>query len=498
MRRLRYSFWIALYMTTMGVNAARGQQQSQGQDQQSQGQAQDQPSAPIPAYRSPLAGMADNGEDPNAPQQLAPDTRPLAGAQNLSLGGPAFVHSYWQPHVDLYSSATSNALSTNGQSGWTSFTSILAGVDLHRVSGNSDLTLFYTGGGSLSNGGSYADSVYQDLKFGEKLSWHRETLYVFDELDYLPQAGGAGGVGYGGLPGLNLTGTGGLQTGFYPGQSILTSTGQSLQNTVAVQSNTALTHQSSITMVGTYGLLHYFDNDLLDFYDINAQIGYNYSLNRKDTIAVLYLFNAYRYSNSSQSINSQSAEFSYARRVTGRLSFQIAAGPQIISSNIPITTTSNTGTVVTTGPTTSIGWTVNSTFQYQLKRTALNLTYNHLLTGGSGVLPGASTDLVTGSASRQLSRGLNGALTVGFSRNSGALETSVMPLIFASQTYNYLYGGANLTHPLNRSMNLSLYYQALYQTSNSAFCIGTTQCATSVLVNTITVQLGWRKQPMLF
>jgi hypothetical protein len=502
MRRLRYSLWIALYVTTMGVNLARGQEQGQGQTQQSQGQAQSQTNAPIPAYRSPLAGMADNGdaEDPNAnPQKIAPDTRPLAGAETLSLGGPALVHSYWQPHVDILSSVTSNALSSGGQTGWTSYTTFLAGVDLHRISGNSELTLFYSGGESLSNDGSVTNTYYQDLRFGEKLSWHRETLSVYDEMDYLPQAGGYGSVGYSGIGGLNSTGfqTGGLQNGFLPGQSILTGTGQRIQNTTAVELDTALTHRSSITMVGTFGLLHYFDNDLLDFHNINAQIGYNYALSRKNTIAVLYDFSAFRYSNSTQSINSHSVQISYARRVTGRFTFQIAAGPQIYFSNIPITSINSTGTS-TTGQTTQLSWTINSTLQYQLKRTLLGLTYNHLLTGGSGVLPGASTDLVTGTASRQLSRRLNGALSVGFSRNTGPFQTLAMPPTFVNQTYDYLYAGPSLTRPLNRSMNLSLNYQMQYQTSSSAFCIGTTQCATNVLVNTISVELGWQKHPMLF
>jgi hypothetical protein len=191
-------------------------------------------------------------------------------------------------------------------------------------------------------------------------------------------------------------------------------------------------------------------------------------------------------------------EFSYSRRVTGKLTFQIAAGPQVAFSNIPITSLNSIGTMATTGQTTQIYFTMNSTLQYQLKRTSLNLTYIHSLTGGSGVLPGAASNLVTGTASRQLSRELNGTLSVGYSRNTGPVATAAMPPTYVGQTYDYLYGGASLTHPLNRSMNLSLNYQAQYQTSNSAFCIGTTQCATNVLVNTITVELSWRKHPTSF
>ena len=48
------------------------------------------------------------------------------------------------------------------------------------------------------------------------------------------------------------------------------------------------------------------------------QAGYNYQLTRKDTIAVSYGFDAFRYSDGLQSINNNSFEFHYARRVTGQ------------------------------------------------------------------------------------------------------------------------------------------------------------------------------------
>ena len=97
-----------------------------------------------------------------------------------------------------------------------------------------------------------------------------------------------------------------------------------------------LTARTSLTFVGGYSLLHYFDTALLDYGDATFQGGYNYQMSRKDTIAVSYLFSGFRYSNFNQSINTHTVAVSYGRRVTGRLAFQASAGPQIVFSRMPI------------------------------------------------------------------------------------------------------------------------------------------------------------------
>ena len=171
MSRLPHRFWLVLVSIAMSAPTALAQQQDQSQS-----------NPPIPAYHSPLAGV-DSGTDDNSAardQQLAPDTRPLAGAQDLSLGVPPVTHSYWQPRFDITVTGDSNALSATTQSGWLAYTTLLGGIDLHRISGNSSLTLTYVGGGTLTNNGSVGNSVTQELAVSEKLSFHRSVLSFFD------------------------------------------------------------------------------------------------------------------------------------------------------------------------------------------------------------------------------------------------------------------------------------------------------------------------------
>src|ERR1700690_1658348 len=140
MRTFRNAFIVCLLSALVGAAGVRAQQQS---SQQAAGQTQEQPDAPIPAYHSPLASQSGSQDDQTAndSQKIVPDNRSLAGAQELSLGSPETSRSYWQPHVDVTGTADSNAL--GGNTGWTTYTTILGGIDLHKISGHSDLTAGY-------------------------------------------------------------------------------------------------------------------------------------------------------------------------------------------------------------------------------------------------------------------------------------------------------------------------------------------------------------------
>src|SRR5260370_9846341 len=179
MRVLRKSIWPTIFVMVLAALAGRAQEQSAGQA-----------TPPAPRVLSPLASTMNNNnaEDRNAGlQDLAPDTRALAGARYLSLGTPAVTHSFWRPLFNLTSTLDTNPLATSRTSGLTPWTSFYGGLDLHRVSRRSELTLNYLGGGLISSNGSANNSLIQQLELGEKLSWRRSTISFFDLLGYLPE-----------------------------------------------------------------------------------------------------------------------------------------------------------------------------------------------------------------------------------------------------------------------------------------------------------------------
>lgn len=482
MRVLRHK-WLIIALSTLGLAApaAMGQQQQE--------QTQDQSAAPIPAYRSPLASAAnDSAINPQGP---TPDTRPLAGAQYLSLGGLGTTRSYWQPHLDVFATADTNpSQNTTTQSNWTTWTSFSGGVDIHQIAGASEMTVGYTGGAMYSNEGTISNGVVQSLNFAEKVSFRRSSISFFDQLNYLPEQA----FGFGGLTGASLPGgiSGVLGPGFVPGQSILAGRGKSIANSSVAEVDVHLTPRSSLTFTGGYSLLRYFDSDLLDYGDVIAQGGYNYQISERNTIAVLYNYSGVRYSHFTQSIDAHTAQISFGRRVTGRLSFQVAAGPQVIFFQTPISSGSGTSAGGATNS-TQIDWSLNTAIQYQMQRIGLGLSYNHGVSGGSGVLAGAIGDTVSGSITRQMSHTFTSGITAGYARNYG-LTVGTTP---ASQTYNYWFAGANLSHPFGRSLGLTLSYQMQYQDSNATFCVGPT-CGVKLMRHLISIGLGWHDRPRLF
>ena len=244
--------------------------------------------------------------------------------------------------------------------------------------------------------------------------------------------------------------------------------------------------------MGGYSLLHYFDNNLSNYGDATFQAGYNYQLTRKDTVAVSYNFSAYRYSNVDQSLNLNTIQGSYGRRVTGRLAFQIAAGPQFVSSLFPITSsTSSSGSATTSS--SQLYWTLNAALQYQLRRAQISASYNHGVTAGSGVLAGAETDVAQGSFNQQVSRTFNVGFSAGYSRNKGISESAGSE----AQTYSYWFTGVNVTHPFGRSLDMFMNYQFQYQDSSTSGCVGSA-CSMNIVRNQIMFGLNVHKQPIPF
>ena len=496
MKRL-FTLLVAGCLATFGVVEARAQQPGQGENQ-SAAQSQDQQQAPanqgaaqgpIPAYRSPLAGAANNEEEEDT-TEITPDNRSLTGVQALGLG-MTNEHTYWQPHAELFESVDSNPAETTGHTSWGTWTSISAGVDIHKISQNNALDIGYVGGGTFSTNNQASNGTVQALNFSDKVVFHRWALTVVDGLTYLPESSfGFGGLGAplpgGGLPGGGIAG---------PGQSLLVGRGQNLSNQFDVEADVFVTGRTSLTFVGGYSNLDYFDSDLLNYGTAVARIGYNYQVTRKDTLGADYTFSDTNYGNFHQSIVNHSFQVAYGRRVTGRLAFQIAAGPEIATFKVPITPGTGGGEIFP-GPTTNAYWSLSTNLSYAQKRNSYSLAYAHGVGGGSGVLAGSEGDTVTGSFTRQMTRLFSSGISGGYSRNRGlAVSNTTNP--GNTQTYDYWFGGGNLSYPLGRTLALSLTYQAQYQNSGTAFCIGSS-CSTDLLRHMISVGLSWHDRPQRF
>jgi hypothetical protein len=412
------------------------------------------------------------------------------------------TRSYWQPQMNAYGTAQSNAPLTAGNSTWTAGAAFSGSLNVHRISGNSDLSLSYTAGGVFSGDGGEGNGVVQEMGFGDKFTFRRAVLSIFDQLSYLPGSTfGFGGLG--GLGGTPFPGSGtGLGSVFGPSQTILTGEGQTLGNSFVTEVDTPLNPRSSLTFAGGYYVLHNFTSDLLNSTNPIFRVGYNRQLTHKDMFAVFYTFSAYRYSNSNQSVNTHTAALSYGRTVTGKLAFQIAGGPQYILSQFPISvggatsgSGGGTGTVALTS-TTQLSWWLSSSVTWVAERNHFGLTYYHGATNGSGVLAGSISQTVSGSLTRDASRTFSSGISGGFSRNQGVVVgTTTTTLV--GETYDYWYGSVSLSHPVSPTLGLTLSYTVQYQIPHTASCVGAA-CGSNIVANVVSFGVGWHERPLLF
>lgn len=482
--RMWHDNWRAAGLTMLalgilGLSAPGTRAQQQPRDQQpSSGQS----GAPIPAYHAPLLSGDNSEAEDNA--QEPPDTRQLAGVQTLGLRGLDRSRSYWQPRIDLSATGDSNAgQSTGSTSNWATWTSFAGGMDVQQISGGSELTLGYTGGFTYSTDGSHPTGIVQQLNFSDKFVFRRATVTLLDQFGYLPEQN----FGFGGLGGVALPGgmTTGLGSGVSPGQTILAGRGQNITNTYVTELDLSVTPRSSLTFAGGYSTLYYFDSNLVDTMNVMGRVGYNYELSRRNTLAVLYNVQAIRYKGFPQSVDDHRAQVAYGRRVTGRLAFQIAGGPEVAMFHTPISSTATS--------TTNVYWSLNTALQYELRRNHFAVDYSHGVSGGAGVLAGAINDTASGSVTHLMSRTFSSGITGGYARNNGLTTGKIT----SNQNYNYWFTGATLSHPVGRTLGLTLSYQMQYQDSNAPFCIGPT-CSTSMIRHTISFGLGWHERPLLF
>ena len=239
------------------------------------------------------------------------------------------------------------------------------------------------GGGSVGGGNTRGIGILQDANLSADFTFRRWTLLLIDELRYSPE-NAFGGAGFEGIS--SPIGVGGVGGTLGADQTILTGFGQRLTNSSDAQIDVLLSPRSSLTFAGGVSELYFFDEPLLNSVEFNFQAGYNYKLNRSDSIGISYVFSAFRYANFPQAININRALASYGKRITGRLAFKISAGPEFAQFQTSISSNS--------GLTNLLTWGLSAELHYALERTEISANYRHGVAGGSGVLAGARGDEV--------------------------------------------------------------------------------------------------------
>ncbi len=479
-------FWVIVVALAISVPGAWAQ---------GTGRAVSQPN--VPSATPPLTesgspiGMQEAGTAGQEPVRRTPYNPPLSGAGDFTPGGSPATRSFLLPAVNFSQQMDTNPFTTAHPGSPVTLSSILGTLTLQRNSGRSELTLNYLGGGTVanrqavSNGQSDLNSIIQELEASQVVNRRQWALLLSNQFTYFPESS------FGSLLGSPSSLTSGIgnslgegvpspQPFLMPSQSILTGRGERVSNTFLTQGEYHFTARSSVTFAGAYGFLRFLDSDLLNGSSATFMTGYDHQIDRADTVAVIYRFNALRFGGLNGAIDDHVAQLSYGRRITGRLAFRLAGGPEVEwprASGVPQS---------------RLLWSLESALNYRLNRSALDLSYSHGLTGGAGVLAGAETNQVEAAATRSLFRTWQGSLGLGYANNRSVAATALFP---ANRAFNTWYGRVQFSRPVGSGVAPFVAYIVQLQGSDAPFCAGLV-CARSLVRHQITVGFNWHHRPI--
>lgn len=448
--------------------------------------AQDEP--PAPDYPPKPAGYSFPGIGVGQPDAgVQPDSSPLTGMQNPTLGTPEIRHSYWVPGLQFSSNVFSNSSGSSGSSNWSADNYFLGNLSLLEAWNRSTLAVNYSGGGFVSTNsqpGSQGNGWYQQLALAESFLMERWQIQILDQFAYTPQSafgfGGGTNLGIAGVGGSFGTTVPGIGGNYMPNQSVY-GVGAYYNNTGALQATYALSPRGSMTFSGSYGLVNFLNAGNIDDRTAVGSIGYNYALTRNDTVGLVYRFSSYQFPGSPQAYASNTMSVAYGRKVTGHVALKLFVGPEITNYRVAVGNSSQT-----------IGFSASANMNYAFRQGAFSLAYIHGLSSGSGVLVGSELDQVTGSVSHRLTRVWTGSVNIGYSRNNPVGGTTAT----GYPTYDNWFVGGSVNRPIGRNFNFGVGYTANISNYGGSSCTGTT-CNSSNTYNTVTVNFQWHPRPFV-
>ena len=448
-----------------------------------------EPEPPAQATPKPAARGIPTLDDPNATvenqeptQNWQPDNGPATGMQVASIGSPELAHNYWVPGLEYGSTIQSRPFGGTNSNGWYANNYIGGSISLLEAWGHSRLGLNYGGGGFFSTDSQIGSGAYQQLATGYALNLSRMQVQVFDYLSYLPdsQFGFAAGTGLA-LPGIGGSlgpSIPGLGTAIVPTQSIYAASGPRLSNAFAAQSTYSLSRRSSLTFGGSYGILHFTQSGNVDSDMVIGTAGYNYAVNKTDSIGVLYRFSAFHYVGQPQALGNHVANVVYVKKISQRLALSLFGGPQITTYRVPIGNSSQ-----------SVSGSGGVTFAYAMPHGMVSANYFHGLTNGGGVLIGSNADQAMAGFSHLIGRVWGANFHFGYSRNNSLQTVSGLP----THGYSDWFAGAGVNRPIGRNFDVAASYTVRYESVNTcaaASCNSTTQ-------NMISLSLQWHTRPFV-
>ena len=448
------------------------------------------------ANRPPAAAArgVDTVSDPQPyePSQATPDQNTLAGASPFTLGSLQRTVNVFDPVISI--SGVGQAVP--GAPGKTVFAgnSVASGsLNFNRTWNAYRFTTLYNGGETFNLNYGAASAFFgvtsphyqfHNLMISQQADWARWHVLLRDDFTASPGAAFSGqGMGGPGLASQFSALLGGslasFAQSFVPSENINTGAAMRYRESVLGQAQYSFSRRAELTFAASIGLLHFNVPGFQNSEMLEAQAGYDYLLDPWDSIAILASYGKINYTGTGKSTTDYVGALAYGRRITGKLAFQAAVGPQEIQMAVP----SGSGNFHL--------WFVsaNSALTYARRRGGVSFSFVRGLTGGSGLFLGATSDTATASGQYQLTRHWSGSINGGYS-----LNYSLVPAGATSIQFNNWFAGANLGRQIGSHLAVNFNYGALQQ-NNPTGCTLLT-CGGNGLQQSVGISLNLHLLPV--
>ncbi|SEB47643.1 hypothetical protein [Terriglobus roseus] len=341
------------------------------------------------------------------------------------------------------------------------------------------LSVLYSGGYFFGNGSNLNSSSYQNLGVSQILNTRRWRLGIADTITFLPSSPL---YGVSGVPFSGDIGTVPITTGQIPTESILTNYGEQVSNTVGGSVSRDITGKTFAEGFGSYTVQRFLQTGLNND-DVTASASLGHRFSARDTASASYTYSNYSFAGTVAGINNfaftaHGVSASYSHSFNRKLSLQVSAGPDWISSNTPALIPDR----VLFASAVSLG--------YAGQRTHATISYNRSPNIGSGVLLGALSDNINLTAQHTFSRNWSGGITANYGRAAG-----LATLAGENVLTNSFYGGLQATRRLGENFSAFGSYSAATQTTDG---LALTQNAFNGTAHIVTVGLTFSPRSKRF
>ena len=475
--RLRYAIWFPILIAAMCCPVLAAGQQDGASNQASQ------------TATSGQTESASQGAETSETPTTEPDARSFLGAEAFSPGRVGQMRNYFLPSFQFSERTDSNYPVGGGRQSFETINSVMGRLAFGRFGRHSTLSADYMGGGQFYNYQSDRNTTMHQFGISASYRGQRWSFLLDDRASYLPESSfGYGGFGWSGSLGSSLGGAlgsnlGNLNPYYGASGSLLTGRGARIHNTTAMQVQYLVGPRTSISISGSYGLLHFREAGFIDSTNSYFFTGLSHQLTGRDYIGFGYGFGLFQFKSTVPSFQTHYLQLSYGHRINGRMSVDLGGGAQVGVYQNPLM-----------GSTTPISWTANSSLNYRFRRGSLAVYYARYTSSGGGVLTGANTDSLQVSWGTGLTRMWSVSLGPGYSHNRSIPQTT---LGATGRSFDTAYAYTSLSRSLGRYMDMFITYNFQTQRSETLPCL-TGDCTSSLLRHLIGFGFSWHPRQIVF